>query len=584
MKLPSLLARGVGVIVALALAWPVYAQTAPANISFQPAQVNGTVQTTILVTASNITPESQVVLDGFGALQTTVTGNQLSAVIPAGIPGGSYTVRVVNADGQSGVAASQLIVIGPTNTPQPTNTPAPTAFARPQITVVSFGASAPTITAGQNYDFEMTLANSGGSNATNIVAVFESGDFEPRATGGTRAVGSLSPGQTVKFFQPLFATRGIAGKPLATLKVTVSYTNIEGQTYSDVFTLTFPVQQFTGPAQSTATPTTAPVVRPQLLVTTYRTGDENLQPGSPFELELDVRNVGNATARGISLVVGGGATSGNPSGTPPPGGGSGGVTGGGGDFANFAPLGASNVQSLNDMEAGDSLVARQPLIVNSSTNAGAYPMKITFIYTDQRGNVITEDQVITILVYKNPNIEVSFSRPPDPLFAFQPGLLPIQLTNLRRETALLGTMTVEVEGGPEVATLENNSALVGSVEPGGTFPLDATIIPNAAGPIKILVTINYTDDFNQAQRITAELEMEVFEGGGPIDPGIPPDGGPIDPGIPEPGPESTWDMLVRLFMGLIGLDSGRPRAPGVGLPGPIEPLPEGPGGGGIIVP
>ncbi len=152
----------------------------------------------------------------------------------------------------------------------------------------------------------------------------------------------------------------------------------------------------------------------------------------------------------------------------------------------------------------------------------------------------------------------------------QPNVLPLQVTNLRKDSTILGNMRVAVaEDSGVTATFENNSALIGALEAGGNYPLDATVYPDAAGPLPLVVTINYTDDFNQPQTITATLSVDVMEAP-PIDPGIPPDGG-VDPGIPVPQ-ESFTDMLVRFLKGFFGLGSGLTGTGGGGVI--VEPSPD----------
>jgi uncharacterized repeat protein (TIGR01451 family) len=544
--LPALMVFGLLAVTRIALAVPAIADIQPRTIS----NVTGG---NLAVTGSGFITDSVVILDGFGALVTTrVSDGLLTGDVPAGLAPGNYTVRVVNADGTA-VAPAQLTITGPTPTP------APTAFVRPLLVVISYGASSPRINPGENLDFEMTFQNAGQSTATNVVATFVSGDFLPRVTGGVRAVGNIGPGQTARFFQPLYATTGLVGKRIATLEVKVSYTSDSGAVYDDTFTLTFEVAlPVSGGAARTPTPTPTarPQLRPQLLVSSYRADVAQLQPGSRFTLEMDVRNMGSAEAKRVTLIVGGGTASGGTvSGTPQPGGG---VSGAGGEFTNFAPVDSSNVQSLGDLSMGGRLQARQTLIVNASTKAGAYPLKLSFIYTDGSGNVFTDDQVITLLVYQTPQVEISFYRDPGPLFAFQPNQLPLQVVNLSRNSALLGNMKVNAEG----AQFSNNVQLIGALEPGGTFPLDATLIPEQPGSLELVVTLDYTDDFNQPQQITARLTVEVLESA-PIDPGFP-DGEVPDGGFPPPPVEETWwDIVVRFLRGLFGLDSAPPQ-PGDG--------------------
>jgi hypothetical protein len=548
------------------------AWAAPVISDVQPRTVSNTASATIVVTGAGFETGSVVVVDGIGALATTpISGTviALSAVIPAGAPLGTYTVKVVNPDGSSGSLSNALTIVGPTATP------APTAFARPLLVVQSYGASSVEIPPGVDLDFEMTLINMGQANAVNVVATFPSGDFVPRVTGGVRALGTITPGQTARFFQPLASTTGIAGRTIATLDVKVSYNDVNGTAYDESFTLTFPVQQpgSGAPAKPTSTPTPRPVFRPQLLVTRYSADAPQLQPGGRFTLNLEIQNVGNANARRVTAIVGGGTstgTTGGATGTAQPGGG---VSGAGGEFTDFAPVDSSNVQFLGDVNAGAGVTLRQALIVNASTKAGAYTLKLSFAYTDEKNNAFTDDQVITLLVYQPPTVQMGFYRETGPLFAGQSNALPLQIVNLGRNSAVLGNL--KVASSQEGAQFTNNVTLVGALDPGGFFTLDAIVIPAQPGPLDLIVSVDYTDDFNQPQTISQTLSVEVMEGGGPI---IEPGGeGPGEGGFPvEPTPttETFWQKVLRFFLGLIGLDSGQPASGGgEGIPPPGEVQP-----------
>ncbi|MBX7254062.1 MAG: IPT/TIG domain-containing protein, partial [Candidatus Promineofilum sp.] len=213
--------------------------------SVQPGTVVNTGDTEIVVTGTGFVNGSVVVLSNWGGLETTYVSRQvLRANVPTGVPAGSYDVQVVNPDAATAVLRGALAVVppaGPTDTPEPSPTPAPTDFIRPLLVVQSYGASAPQITPGQNLDFEMTIVNAGQAAAANVLATFVSGDFVPRATGGVRALGTLAPGQPIRFWQPLFATDELRGKDQAVLKVTTTYTDINGQSYESSFELSFPV-------------------------------------------------------------------------------------------------------------------------------------------------------------------------------------------------------------------------------------------------------------------------------------------------------------------------------------------------------
>ena len=227
------------------------------------------------------------------------------------------------------------------------------------------------------------------------------------------------------------------------------------------------------------------------------------RPGNQFTLSVDATNKGNATALQVSMIIGGGSSSpGGGAGTPE----AGGVSGGGADTGTFAPVGSSNVQFLGDVTAGSSLQASADLIVNTSTNPGAYPLKISFTYLDNKGTVYTDDQVVTLLVFSVPQIDVNFYRPPDPLFVGQMGILPMQVVNIGRKAVVLGTMKIT----SPMADLTNNEALVGPLDVGGYYPLDVNAIPLQAGTVELLITINYTDDFSQPGVITDTLTVEAL--------------------------------------------------------------------------
>jgi hypothetical protein len=486
-----------------------------------------------------------------------------------------YTVTVVNPDSTSASLPGALTVVEPSPTREatPTATPpgeaTPTPSTRPLLVIDSYGTNVDKILAGTKFNLSIKLENVGGRAATNIVAVFTPGDFIPRESGGVLAAAEIDAGDKQKFVQPLTASSEIAGKDIATLVMTVNYTDSSGTAYTETFNVVLPVSAPRyGPGfTSTPTPTStsAAIQRPQLVITGYGTDISQLQPGSRFELDMQVQNLGNQVAKRVTLILGGGGSSGGGvDGTPTVGG----VSGASGDFGNFAPVAASNVQFLGDIANGSSYNAKAALIVNATTNPGAYPMKISFAYVDERGNQFNDDQVVTLLVYSPPQLDVNFYRQPDPLFAGQPGLLPLQVVNLGRKSAVLGNMRVTGSG----AQFENNTILVGALDIGGYYTLDTTVIPDTPGPLTLNVTIDYTDDFNQAQTVSRTLTVEVQEMLAPEP--IPGEGG-IDGGgvpLPEVQPETFWQKAWRFVRGLLGLDSALPtQAPGEIPPGEIPP-------------
>jgi hypothetical protein len=439
----------------------------------------------------------------------------------------------------------------PTENLEPTSPPDP--YLRPIMVVRTYSASGGSVTPGKDFTLDILLKNAGQSLANNVVATFVSGDLIPRDTGGVIAVGMIHPENHAELSQPLTASRDLTGKNLVTIEMHLTYTDKFGAAFSESFLLTFPVNhpRVSGPVPTqtpTPTPTAGADMRPQLVISSYTTDVSVLQPGYKFNLTLNVKNVGKETAKRVTMIVGGGSENApRPEETPGPYG----TFAASGEFTNFAPLGASNIQSIGDLPPGSQLSPEQFMIVNVSTNPGAYPMKVTFTYLDESGHYFADEQVITLLVYSLPNLEINFYMDMGPVFAGQPNMLPLQVINLGKKSAILGNMRVSSELGEVM----NNTVFVGSLETGGYFPLDAMVIPYQPGPLTLTVTVDYTDDFSQAQQVTREISLEVLEA--PIyEPGP-----GEEPGhFPEPGQlgeETFWQKVWRFALGMIGLSSGR---------------------------
>jgi hypothetical protein len=454
------------------------------------------------------------------------------------------------------------IAAPPRQDPEPTAT----SFGRPILVLKSYFTEG-TIKPGEQFTLDFRLANEGEVKARNITATFTSGDFLPRSRGGVVSAGTIDAGASTGYEIKMAVSSDLASGAIGSLEMFVTYTDPVGTSYDQSFTLAIPlVKVKPGPIRPTSTPTA--IVRPQLLIVGYQTDVTPLQPGVRFTLNMEIHNVGGGRGRGVSMIIGGGSQT-TSGGTPVPGS-SGGVSGAAGDFATFAPVGTSNIQFLGDFDASSQVSLEQALIVNSTAKPGAYALKISFVYRDESNVDYTDDQVITLLVYQPPVVEVSFYRPPDPFQIGGGGTLPIQVVNLGRSSVVLGRMTVASESGE----LANGVATVGLIDSGGYFTLDAMFTPALAGRQDVRVRIDYLDDFNEAKQIEQALSIEVTEA---LQEGVGGGGGGGSDGevaAPVSAPETMFQRLWRGFLGLIGLDSGAPQPAGEPMPvAPSESVP-----------
>jgi hypothetical protein len=201
-------------------------------------------------------------------------------------------------------------------------------------------------------------------------------------------------------------------------------------------------------------------------------------------------------------------------------------------------------------------------------------MKITFSYLDGRGTPVNDEQVITLLVYDLPKVEVSFYQQPGEIIAGQANLLPLQVVSLGKRTAVLGRITVTSNNG----FIDNGESLVGNLDPGGYYTLDAMLTPISSGPAELTVTIEYKDDFNQSRTISQQLSVNVSDM--PVEPS--PGEATPSKGESVPGTTETfWHKIWRFILGLFGLDSSNPtNSPALDEPTTIPIQPVVPGGKG----
>ncbi len=532
-------------IFSVAAIFPAAVQAAPSIGFVSPSLIVNDINNTITITGTGFDNSSQVSIGGT-TLSTSYRSdwNDLLAIIPSGFMPGTYDITVTNPGGTSSPLSGGLTIVAPTPTPLPSSTPLPTSttipFARPQIVIDTYTLSVPAVRYGQDFTLEMRLDNAGGSTAYGIQVTFTSTNLLMLKNGGVISKESLGVVGKIGFSQVMTAAASLVGENRVNVEMSVSYFDDKGAPYTDKFTLIFPVSDssyggYTYPA--TTTPTG--LRRSQLVVTNYKTDVDPLQPGEQFSLNLSIQNTGSMAAKGVTMILGGGSSSGG--GTPQAG-----ISGGSGEFTNFAPVGSSNIQALGDIQAGAVMPATQKLVVNVSTNPGAYPVKIGFSYQDQAGNPVNDEQVITLLVYSLPSVEVSFYQPVGDVIAGQPAALPLQVVSMGKRTAVLGMMRLSSTGG----LIDNSEALVGSLDPGGYFTLDAMITPEAAGPLNLDITIDYIDDFNQPRSLTQTLTLNALDM--PLEPTLDPsmsvDGGDMNS---SGSGETFWSKAWRFLLGIL---------------------------------
>lgn len=427
-----------------------------------------------------------------------------------------------------------LLVDSPT--PTRTSTPIPASYERPILSLVSNSYPASKACVGCGFTLTVKLKNSGQKTARNMVVTFTSTWLQPLDNGGVTIVESLDPGNDVTFTQDFFIRSDI-NVYQTSVDISVEYKDDKATAYTQKFVA--PISVYWA-YSNTPTPTKTPIGKPQIVVGSYTIDKQFLVPGAAFTLTLNLKNFGAYEAKNVTLMMG---VSGSTTAT------------------QFLPVGSSNIKALGNIASGQDVQLQQSFVVNSTTAVGAYPLSLKFDYKDPNGVSITDEQIITLLVYLVPSIDVSFYETPSTYTVGTKGNLPIQIVNMATASVLLGDITVSMDN----ATLANYQMFVGTVDGGSNFTIDTEMTPKAAGQQTIKVTITYQDNFKNLQTISRTLSINVAQQGAGAQ-ATPAGGISLTPSAgqgttgrgvttAQSGTETVWDIILRAIRGLIGFDS-----------------------------
>lgn len=414
---------------------------------------------------------------------------------------------------------------------------------RPMLVLREYSISKGTASSGNNITVKANIRNQGSATAQNVRVQFASGDFIPLQNGGLQVYNSIGRDNGITVEQDMQVAYGVWGSSSQTISVT--YTSPTGQEFTDSFVLYFNGAGYSGSAAATSTPTIMP--RPNLIVSNYGTDIDDLQAGNIFDLKLDIQNEGNSEAENVMLVLGGSVTAAsgdNPGGE---------LVVNTEDFKYFAPLGSSNIHNLGNLYPGASMQFTQKLVVNTTTEPGAYPLEITFVYDDANGNRVMDHQIVTLLIYALPKISASFYREVGTVFTEQETQLPIQINNTGKKSIILGEIKVTCSG----ALITNGTNTVGVMDTGGYYTIDPNALFATPGTYQIDLEIHYTDDFNQERSIQQSLSLDVEAlPKMDFDPAM--QEGMSAPDFPPPediGQETFMHKVGRFLKGFFGLGS-----------------------------
>jgi len=426
--------------------------------------------------------------------------------VPSGMASGSYPLQVdMSANDWEGnhyefpeSIAVEVIGVG---------------HGRPQLVIESARTEPQVLRPGDSFDLLIELANWGDRTATGILVGTTSPDLAlPAGGSNVVAVDSLVINNTAPVTLPLVLA-DVTTSGRLNLNLSLEYSDYTGGGYS--------AQQGVGLEVETALEDL-----PQLLIESYVTEPSEVGPGDVLTLTLDVRNVGGGDAQRFTLALGGSD---------------------GSALGVFAPLNAGNVRFVPEVPAAEVVVLDQQLVVNASATSGVYSLPAALSYDDDRGTRHEDSQLISLIVRRQPHLQIGFYRPVGPVMVGEPFPLPVEVTNVGRNLLNVSTLVVSSDH----LSIEGGTIYLGPLDGGTAGSLEATAVAEQAGELELLVTVNYLDEFEQPQAVVETLTIQAEA------PEIPDETLPGEDGGGEDGEqeETFWDKMLRFVRGLFGMGS-----------------------------
>jgi len=367
---------------------------------------------------SGFTTTTVARLVGYGLLDTAYANSTaLQAVVPPGIPAGTYDLEVSENGTSATLPAAVTITTatptpGPTKTPKPKSTPVP---GRPILAIRNYSVEPARPVVGREFVVTIYVYNTGSRAGENTMVTFPGGTFLPVGETG-HLLWQLHINHTAVVTQRMRVPSGLASGSY-NLQVNLSANDYEGNHYEYPETVAVEVAG-------------VGAGRPQVVIETARTEPAVLGPGDAFSLTLCLANRGSRTA--TQVVVGAASA----------------------DLA--VPAGGSNVTAVDRIGIDQVVTTTLPLVLGEVTQAGRLGLEIALDYSDFQGGAYTARQsvgleVSTTLADRPQLIVADYHTTPD---APAPGdtlTLTLQVSNVGGGEAQRLTLTLGGEGGSDLA-------------------------------------------------------------------------------------------------------------------------------------
>jgi len=420
-------------------------------------------------------------LVGAGVLSTKILGpNVLQVTVSPLVAPGTYALAVIRPDGSQALLNNALTLVVPTPIPTPTATPGPPPPGRPILMVSNYALRPLTAVPGRELLVSVDIFNGGSRPAENVLISFPGGVLIPVGKTG-HYIKHIPINGRVNVQQHFFVPEHLNA---GTYQITVEMggNDFEGTHYAYQGAVTVAVAE--APAKG----------EPHVVVNRSRTHPQKPAPGRPFTLQVQVKNVGDAAAQDLVVVVQ--------------------------DETLIVPGQEGNRYPVGKLNAGEVVTATFSLLMQEDAPPGAHGLKVVLAYRDRTGKPLTVTEQVGVTVQ---GTRVS---PPRVLITaahFQPEIpapgdvvtLTLDLMNVGEQKArrVLTSLGESSKAPTSVALLDTgNVRFLSNIPGGGTAHIvQRLFISGSAQPGVYTLPIDfaYEDEKGNTLQDTQQVSLRV---------------------------------------------------------------------------
>lgn len=395
------------------------------------------------------TMTTSVRMVSYGILNTAyVNPNALQAVIPAGVPAGTYTLLALNTSGGDRELGKVQLVAPPppTATPAPYEPPAP---GQPLLTIRNYRIEPAQVRPGQEFTVHIEVYNNGSRAAENTMVIFPGGVFLPVGENG-HVFWQVPINATFNASQKMRVPSSVSNG-VQNLQVNLSANDFSGAHYE------FP-QNLAVEVIGASSGSGAPTGKPEVLIEDIRTDPPVIAPGTPFTLTMVLANRGSRTAINLKVV---------------------------GDSTMVIPAHGGGVATYDVLRIDTTTTLTLPLLLKPSKEGGRLGLPISLSYSDYSGGGYSGQQTVGIDVdtslANRPQLLIdTYRTTPEQISPGDSFTLTLDVTNVGGAGAQRLTLALGGEEGENLGSFVpiegSNVAFVPYVEAGSNVSIDMRLM------------------------------------------------------------------------------------------------------------